>query len=300
MIKIPRYFFTQATAHETRIVTYTDQEYPPLLTQIHDPPPVLYVRGELQDTTRSVAIVGSRAISPDGRKSTALFARACAQNGAPVISGLAEGVDHLAHEEALNAGGRTIAVLACGLDAMTGHDRRKLAERIIKNGAIISELPASIPAAAFRFPIRNRLVAGISRATLVIEAALKSGSLITARAALEAGRDVYAVPGSIFNPNTEGTNALLKDGALFAIAPHDLFPDYSPEPHKPALTQEQAPTLTHDETCIVKILCEPRNSADICDYLAIEPAKILALLTSLTLRGVIFERNGVYHDREFS
>ncbi|MBP9827655.1 DNA-processing protein DprA [Patescibacteria group bacterium] len=296
----PQALYLQATAHDTTVITCNHPEYPPLLATIHDPPPVLFVRGKLGDIRQSVAIVGSRSVTPDGRRATALFAQACAQMGAPVVSGLAEGVDHLAHEETLKAGGRTIAVLASGLDAMTGHERRTLAARITEHGAIISELPASTPAAAFRFPIRNRLVAGMTRATVVIEAALKSGSLITAKAALEAGRDVYAVPGSIFNPNASGTNALLKDGALFATSAQDLFPASAEVATTLPPTPKPVLHLTDDEARIVELLVSPKNSADICDALPMAPGKILALLTALTIRGVIFERNGVYHDREFS
>lgn len=293
----PLHLYTEATAHDTQIIICTDDRYPQLLHTIHDPPPLLFVRGQLPPTQQAIAIVGSRNVSADGKRATELFSRACVQAAVPVVSGLAEGVDTIAHEATLEAQGITIGVLACGLDAIPGYDRRVLAKRICMQGAIISELPGNTPAASFRFPIRNRLVAGMSRATLVIEAAHKSGSLITAKAALEAGRDVYAVPGSIFNTQADGTNALLKDGALFATVPSDLFPTIATNIKEP----ERLPTnLSAEELMIVQLLHRPKNSADICDNLSFPPAKILALLTSLTLRGVIFERDGVYYDREFS
>jgi DNA processing protein len=191
-----------------------DDRYPPLLRMIGDPPPVLWARGDFDVlTTPAVAIVGSRAATPYAMDAAARLAEDLAGHGLTVVSGLARGVDGAAHRGCIAGGGRTIAVLGSGPDVIYPSEHRKLAQDVPAHGAIVSELGPGAPPLPEHFPLRNRLISGISLAVVVVEASEKSGSLITAGCALEQGRDVMAVPGSILSGRNRGSHALLKDGA---------------------------------------------------------------------------------------
>jgi len=206
-----------------RILTLEDPGYPPGLLQLSPPPPVLTVRGELPEGP-AVAIVGSRKADAYGREAAELFARSLAAAGIVVVSGFARGIDAAAHRSAMAApGGRTVAVLGCGLavDYPKGHAR--LAGEIAERGAVISEFPCNLIPRAWHFPLRNRSIAALAAATLVVQATHRSGSLITARHALDLGRDVWAVPGRIFDESSLGANALIRDGASLAQHPADLL-----------------------------------------------------------------------------
>lgn len=218
-------------AHETaeaerlggRIVTLEDDGYPPSLRQLAPPPPVLYLRGEVPPGP-AVAIVGSRRPDAYGEEAADLFARALATAGVAVVSGFARGIDAVAHRAALAApNGRTVAVLGCGLgvDYPRGHGR--LAGEIAARGALLSEFPCAMLPRAWHFPLRNRSIAALAAGTLVVQAALRSGSLITARHALDLGRDVWAVPGRIFDEGSLGANSLIREGAQLAQHPADLL-----------------------------------------------------------------------------
>jgi DNA processing protein len=205
-----------------RIVTVDDESYPSALSQLSPPPPVLYLRGEVP-AAPAVAIVGSRRADAYGREAAELFARSLAVAGVAVVSGFARGIDAAAHRAALAAGGRTVAVLGCGLgmDYPKGHSG--LGDEIAARGALVTEFPCSLLPRAWHFPLRNRSIAALAAATLVVQAAARSGSLITARHALDLGRDVWAVPGRIFDESSLGANALIREGAQLAQHPSDLL-----------------------------------------------------------------------------
>lgn len=204
----------RAARADVRLISREDANYPAVLAQIPTPPPLLYVRGALSEVDAwSVAIVGTRSPTTYGREATRRIAEELTGNGVTIVSGLAIGVDTIAHTTALDCGGRTIAVLGSGVDMIYPERNRALAERIMGNGALISEFPLGTRPTPQLFPVRNRLISGLSLGTLVIEAGQKSGALITVNYALEQGRDVFAVPGPIFSPKSAGTNQLIRDGA---------------------------------------------------------------------------------------
>lgn len=206
------------------IVTLGDEAYPPLLLQTADPPLLLWAQGRiglLQAT--SIAIVGSRNPSPQGGDNASDFARHFSQNGLTVVSGMAAGIDGAAHEGGLAGPGSTVAVVGTGLDRVYPRQHRELAHRIAEQGLLISEFPLGTPPLAENFPQRNRIIAGLSLGTLVVEAAVQSGSLITARLAAEMGREVFAIPGSIHAPQARGCHALIKQGAKLVESADDVL-----------------------------------------------------------------------------
>lgn len=204
------------------VLTLTDPRYPPLLKEISDPPPLLFVQGDVDCLQNwQLAVVGSRNPSASGRDSAYEFARYLASGGLHICSGLADGIDAAAHKGALAGGGKTIAVVGTGLDRVYPAKNLELAHQIAGQGAIVSEFPLGTPPLAENFPRRNRIISGLSLGTLVIEAALKSGSLITARMAMEQSREVFAMPGSIHNPLARGCHQLIREGAkLVETADH--------------------------------------------------------------------------------
>ena len=207
-----------------KILTWEDEAYPQRLKEIEQPPPVLYLRGEyLPDDLFAVAIVGTRRVTPYGRQITEELAAHLAGHGITVVSGLARGVDSIAHQTALKAGGRTIGVLGSGVDKIYPPEHRQLAERMANNGAIVSDYAPGTPPDASNFPPRNRIISGLSLAVVVIEAGETSGALITAEFAAEQGREVFAVPGSILAPQSKGTNKLIQQGALPLLSINDLM-----------------------------------------------------------------------------
>ncbi len=213
----------QAGGAGASLVTILDDAYPRLLRDLELPPPVLYIQGRLPRRP-AIAVVGSRQADPYGREAAEMFGRELAAAGLMVISGMARGIDTAAHIGALDApGGRTVAVQGCGIDAVYPPGNRDLARRIREQGAVISEFPIGAAPVPRNFPVRNRLIASLSVATLVVQAAPRSGSLITARLANDLGRDVFAVPGVIFHPRALGTNTLLADGAIVAQRTRDIL-----------------------------------------------------------------------------
>ncbi|SRR5579875_1409080 len=215
------------------LVRWNDGSYPSILKEIPDPPPFLYLRGELpSDPADAVAIVGARAASDAGLHMAHRLAMELAVRGITVVSGLARGIDAAAHQGALEGNGRTIAVLGCGIDIIYPPEHRQLTDSILaQNGALLSELPVGSAPVPENFPVRNRLIAGLSLGVVVVEAAEKSGSLITARLALEQNRQVFAVPGSPLTGKTRGSNRLLKQGARLVDCVEDVIEELAPQLH---------------------------------------------------------------------
>ena len=216
------------------VLTLADPEYPPMLKAIVDPPLVLHFRGDLSLLVRpSLAIVGSRRASPYGINAAAHLARRLAPAGLAIVSGLARGVDTAAHEAALDAGCTTIAVLGTGIDVVYPRSNARLFRRIAEKGVVVTEFPPGAPPKKEHFPIRNRIISGLSQGTVIVEATARSGSLITARMAAEQGREVFAVPGSIFSERTEGTHRLIQYGAKLVHEADDVLQELPGRLHAP-------------------------------------------------------------------
>ena len=213
-----------AANHNIDVIALNDGKYPKPLSQIDDPPHVLYVKGEIKrEDNLAIAIVGSRTCSQYGFEQASRFAHLLASSGFTIVSGLARGIDTAAHRGAISAGGRTIAVQGRGLGGVFPPENEELAGIITQNGALVSELPVNFEPIGANFPARNRIIAGLSLATLVIEARKRGGALITARLAMEYNRDVMAVPGRIDNPCSEGPNSLIRDGATLITGIEDIM-----------------------------------------------------------------------------
>jgi len=230
--------------HDNRhLITYDDARYPPLLREISDPPMLLYLQGDASLLSQwQLAIVGSRSPTPSGRNTAYDFARYLAAGGLTVTSGLATGIDGAAHKGALAAGGTTLAVVATGLDRVYPAQHRELAHQIVAQGAIVSEFPLGTSPRPELFPRRNRIISGLSLGTLIVEAALKSGSLITARMAMEQAREVFAIPGSIHNPLSRGCHQLIREGAKLVETADDILEELG------ALAGVNAPEAEMKET----------------------------------------------------
>ena len=225
-IALARRELERAERLDCRVITRLDDDYPRSLFDLSLPPPVLYCRGGLPSGP-AVAIVGSRKMDAYGERAARLFGRQLAAAGVTVVSGFARGVDATAHRAALDTGGSTVAVVGCGVDVDYPRGHASLAGDIREHGAMVSEFALGAEPRAWRFPVRNRVIAALAVGTLVVQATYKSGSLITAHHALELGRDVYAVPGRIFDDGAQGTNALIADGALPARRPRDVLESLS-------------------------------------------------------------------------
>lgn len=221
---------TQLERRQVSVLTYLDTQYPALLRTIPDPPPLLYLQGTLLESDRhAVAIVGTRKVSVAGRVLAEELARDLATMGFTIVSGLARGVDAAAHRGALAGQGRTLAVMGCGLDRTYPADHRHLREAIERQGAVLSELPLGAAPHSYHFPRRNRIISGLALGVVVTEAAIESGSLITARLAGEQGREVFAVPGFVKAENSRGPNSLIKDGARLVESARDVLDELRPQ-----------------------------------------------------------------------
>jgi DNA processing protein len=293
------------------LVTFEDLRYPPVLKQIYDPPPVLYVKGSLtRQDNLAISIVGSRRCSLYGQEQSTRFAHFLASAGFTICSGMARGIDTLAHQGALAAAGRTIAVQGCGLANIFPPENKKLFELIAESGACISELPLRYEPLAENFPPRNRIIAGLSLGTIVIEAGLNSGALITAKAALDYNREVMAVPGKIDSPLSQGTHKLLKEGARLIESVGDVMEALGYigdqlEPHASraaadAAAQAEAPLfdakqlkLSADERTIHNCLDkEPKHVEQVIADTELTPGGVSAALISLRLKGLIKQLPG--------
>jgi DNA processing protein len=237
------------------VITLADARYPACLLQIEDPPPLLFVLGALErlaahDSARSLAIVGSRNPTPQGTQTAQAFARHLAQQGITIVSGLAHGIDAAAHAGALAASAATlptIAVVGTGLDRVYPRQNQALAREVAQRGLLVSEFAPGTPPVAANFPKRNRIIAGLSRGTLVVEAALQSGSLITARLATEQGKDVFAIPGSIHGTQSRGCHALIREGARLVESVQDILDEWRWSAAAPVATLDGSPSCEAGE-----------------------------------------------------
>lgn len=274
------------------VLTWDDEEYPAMLSAlraIDQAPPVLYTRGTLVQTDEwAVTIVGTRAVSAYGRQVVHQLAGELAANGLTVVSGLARGIDREAHQAALDAGGRTVAVLPCGLDMIYPPEHRQIAARIIRQGALISIFPLGTQPLRSNFPARNRVMSGLARGTIVVEAGLKSGALMTAGLALEQGREVFAVPGNITALGSSGTNRLIQDGAHPVLSAKDVLDvlnlerivDYQ-------AARRQLPAMNDQESAVWKVLsAEPAHIDEITLRCGLPVAAVSSALATLELKGM--------------
>jgi DNA processing protein len=282
----------EADAHA---VTWEDSDYPRLLREVPAPPPLLYVRGRLvEDDVWAVGVVGTRRATHYGKEVTRRLVMGLAQSGVTTTSGLARGIDGIAHETALEAGGRTIAVLGSGIDRIYPPEHRKLADKIAGCSAIISEYPLGTPPEAGNFPPRNRIISGLSLGVLITEAGMRSGALITADYAAEQGRDVFAVPGSILNSGSAGTNRLIQEGAKAVVSVEDIL-------------NELNLTMVVEHAQARRILPATDTEATILEHLGAEPvhvdligrltgmpiAEVTGTLTLMELKGMVRQVGGM-------
>ncbi|MGZ9234308.1 MAG: DNA-processing protein DprA [Anaerolineales bacterium] len=277
------------------ILTWEDEAYPQRLKEIDQPPPVLYIRGEyLPDDLFAVAIVGTRRVTPYGRQITEELAAFLAANGITVISGLARGVDALAHQTALKAGGRTIGVLGSGVDKIYPPEHRALAEKMMERGAIMSDYAPGTPPDASNFPPRNRIISGLSLAVVVVEAGETSGALITAEFAAEQGREIFAVPGSILAPQSKGTNKLIQNGALPLLSVHDLMQALDLTRIGEQKAARKIIPTDETEARLMNVLGEePLHVDEIRNQAALPIEKVSATLALMELKGMVRQVGGM-------
>ncbi|MPW25853.1 DNA-protecting protein DprA [Alkalibaculum sp. M08DMB] len=280
-------------------ITIQDEQYPPILKNIHLPPPIIYYRGKISNSIfdNCISIVGSRNASYYGLKSSEKIALDLASKNITIVSGLARGIDSMAHVGALKAKGKTIAILGNGIDIIYPKENKYLYKQITEIGLIMSEFPPGTKPINYNFPRRNRIVSGLSLGTVIIEAACKSGSLITAKYALEQGREVYALPGNVNNTNSKGTNLLIKEGAKIITSCNDIlediFPMFSASDRKKEVTD--LTNLTNEEIQILKLIKMGYWDSDKLHQKLNLPIKsINYLLTTLEIKNKIVIYKGNY------
>lgn len=293
--------------NDIKIITILDTNYPEKLKQIYDPPVVLYYRGKLRLSEFSIAIVGSRKTTNYGACTAKKLSYELAMRGVQIVSGLARGIDSIAHEGCLDAGGKTAAVLGCGLDYIYPPENSRLYENILNSGGLIlSEYPPGTPPLQYNFPARNRIISGISSGVLIVEAAGKSGSLITAGYALEQGREVFAVPGNIDCSYSKGTNQLIRDGAKIVLGVEDILEEFDyQEDVNISDSPGQSPGinintgmktymgLSSEEIRVVKIIQKGIHHIDeIIERSNISVKDINNILFMLEMKGVITQMPG--------
>ncbi len=286
------------------LLTPNDTEYPALLREIPDRPETLYSRGTF-DWTKPVpmiAMVGSRKFTAYGEQVAAKLAEDLTRAGMLVVSGLAFGIDSVSHEAALAAGGKTLAVLGSGIGSISPPSHVPLAEKIMQQGAVVSEYPPTMPGDQWTFPARNRIIAGMTLGTVVVEAAEGSGSLITAKCALDYNRDVFAVPGSIFSPYSLGTNSLIKRGAKVVTGVSDILEELRPEvlslfPEKETPPKNISGLSTDEQTVLALLSHEPTHIDKIIKATTLQTATTNSLLALLEIKGLAKNVGGMHYVR---
>jgi DNA processing protein len=288
-------YMSRVSAQGIYILTWDDDLYPRRLKEIDQPPPVLYMRGALTtEDSWTVAVVGTRRVSAYGRQVTDELATFLANNGVTVVSGLARGVDAIAHQSALKAGGRTIGVLGCGVDRIYPPEHTQLAEKMIASGAILSDYAPGTPPDASNFPPRNRIISGLSMATVVVEAGETSGALITAQFAADQGREVFAVPGNILAPQSKGTNRLIAQGAHPMLSVQDLLDILNLR--RVTEQREVRKILPSNETeakLLSVLTYEPLHMDDIRNRTGLPIERVSATLVMMELKGLVRQVGGM-------
>lgn len=290
----------KAEACHARIIAYTDPSYPPLLREIHNPPMILFARGkELPIQKTFVGVVGSRNPTHYGRKAAEKIALGLARRGAGVVSGLAKGIDAAAHSGCLMGNGFTIGVLGTGIDLIYPDSNKALFQRIEENGAILSEFPTGTPPEPRNFPIRNRIISGLCKGTVVVEATRNSGSLITASIALEQGREVFAVPGSIDSFKSTGTHFLIKQGAKLIENAEDILSEFGffgkgpSRPQDPAHPEGPPRTLDEPEKKVYEAIGDyPVHMDDIVRIAGLDAGNVAGILMKMELEGMVRQLAG--------
>jgi len=282
-----------------RIVHFWDPDYPENLKKIYDPPVLLYVKGKLtKDDKFALSMVGTRLPTSYGKVVAEKIAKELAQRGMVIVSGLARGIDTICHWATIQSGGRTLAIMGSGLDYIYPGENRRLAEKIVSQGALISEFPLGTKPEAVNFPRRNRIIAGLSLGTIVVEAGLKSGALLTANYALEQNREVFAVPGNINSPKSIGTNQIIKDGARLIFGASDVLLELEPQLKK-FLKEEQesrsrlpADLSEFESQLLKKLSNEPIHIDKLAQQLGKSTAETLSALLPLEFRDLVKQLPG--------
>lgn len=281
---------------KVRVLLKQSEAYPPLLKETVGAPEVLYCKGSFNPETFCLAIVGSRKVSPYGKRAAETLAGELARADITIVSGLAYGVDYMAQNEAVKAGRPTVAVLGNGLDEASIYPaaHRRTANQIAENGCLLSEYPLGVRPQKYHFPARNRIISGISRGTLVVEAGEKSGSLITAEFALEQNREVFAVPGSIFSPNSAGTNNLIRNGAIVVTRAEDILQTFNLNFSPPRQTPTKS-DLSPAESAVLEHLDseEPRHIDEIAKLSGIGAAELGSVLMVLEIKNAVQNIGGM-------
>ncbi len=284
---------------EVQAIPIIAENYPRALREIQYPPAILYVRGTLHASDElGIGMVGTRRATPYGRDMASRIAGDLARAGVTVVSGLALGIDGVAHRAALEAGGRTIAVCASGLDVVYPARHRELAHNITQNGALISDYPLGMPPHAQNFPARNRIISGLSRGVVVVEAPERSGALITANFAADQGRDVYAVPGSALSPMSRGCHQLIRDGATLVTSAEDLLTELQIEDVQAVMQARMILPETPDESTLYELIgAEPRHIDEIAVESGMSIHQTGGLLMALELKGLIRKQGSQHYVR---
>lgn len=277
------------------VLTWESPDYPLNLRNVYDPPPVLYVRGQLlPEDDWAVAVVGTRRATVYGKEAARRLAGDLARNGVTVVSGLAIGIDSVAHQAALDAGGRTLAVLGSGVDVIYPEQNRRLAEAILEQGALISEYPLGTRPERSNFPPRNRIISGLALGVVVVEAGARSGALITADFALDQGREVFAVPGSIFQRSCEGSNRLIQEGAKPVLAVNDILEELNlAQVAQQAEVRATVPTTPTEDAVLALLSAEPTHVDELGRAAGLPASTVASTLALLELKGLARQVGGM-------
>jgi len=285
--------------HNVKLIKYTDPSYPDSLKNISDPPFLIYLRGELKkEDEKAVALVGTRRATAYGKIAAKKLARELARAGLTIVSGMARGIDTCAHEGALEEGGRTIAVLGCGVDIVYPPENNSLMKEIIDHGAVISEFSLGTKPFARNFPRRNRIISGLSRGVIVVEAPLKSGALITADFALEQGKEVFAVPGIITSPYSKGTNRLLKEGAKVVEDAADVLEEIGVSFSDIKISSFDNQLSFEEKIVLDELTAKPSHIDELIKKTGLPVGKIADILIKLQLKGMVKELPGKFFIKE--